>query len=135
HVLGGRTVRNVPAGRSGDRATDCFPNTGGAGHEMATATTRPGGIAIVAAWNSAVKNIVRQNKRLRVAKPAAGNITPARAGRGTIAHAAMNVPAIVALPETQTGSSSHGIDPRSETIATFAHLPLHRTPRATCERD
>src|SRR5438477_2774313 len=48
----------------------------------------------------------------------------------------MNVSAVVALPKTQTRSGPHRINSPVKTVAAFAHLPLHRTSRATgkCDR-
>src|SRR5207248_10921966 len=62
HVLSGRIVGHISGDSSSDRSGNCFTNAMAADHEMTTTAARPGGIAIIAAWNSAMKNIVRQNK-------------------------------------------------------------------------
>ena len=62
HVLSGRIVGHIPGDSSGDRSANCFPNARAADHKMTTTAAGPGGIAIVAAGNSPMKDIVRQNK-------------------------------------------------------------------------
>ena len=84
------------AGSAGDR----FPNPDGADDQMAAAGRGAGRAAVVARRvRIALEDLVGQNERLRIAGPAAGAIGPGRAGGGAVAGAAIEVAAVVALPE------------------------------------
>jgi hypothetical protein len=82
-----------------------------------------------------MKEVVRQNERLRVAAPPAGSRAPACSRSCAIRNATGERAAVVPLPETQIRARANRIDPGGEAVATFAHLPLHRARGRASEGD
>src|SRR5439155_2933065 len=88
HVPGRRACVAVDGLPDADRADD-QPVTAG-GRRLAVVGRRV---------RVALEKLIGQDERLGIAGPAARAIAPARAGGGTVAGAAVEVTAVVALPE------------------------------------
>ncbi len=116
-------------------AGDRFPDSGGGGDKMAAAARYARCRTIVAARNAAVKEINRQNKRLRVARPSAAVAGPAGARGSAIADAAAEAAAVVALPEAKARPSAYRVNLARESVTAQALLPLHASSRRACKRN
>ena len=86
---------------------------------------------IIAARNTAMENIPRQNERLRIAGPPWADARPTRSASGAIADAPAQATAIVAFEEAKTRPRSHRIDAGKKSVTAEPFLPLHRTRRRT----
>jgi hypothetical protein len=116
HVLGAGIIRYVPirpckaAGSSQDR----LPYPCGACDEMTAAAGHAGCRAVIAARNTAMEKIVRQNEGSSVSTPAtaaAGNVAaPRRILRGAVTDTSVQRTVVVTLPEAQTRSRAYGIN-------------------------
>jgi hypothetical protein len=129
HVLGGRIVCYVPVGAAERTvsAQDCFPYSGSPCDEMTATAGHTRWRTIIAAWNTTVEKIVRQDERSCIAAPAAGAAgdvaAPGCILTGAVTDAAMKHTAVVTLPEAETRACPYGINARVESIPAHAQLP------------
>ena len=107
HVLGRWIVRDVPVRtrKGATSAQDRLPYPCGACDEMTAAARNAGCRAVIAAWDTAVEKIVRQNEGSCVAAPAAAAAGDVTAPRSilicAVTDTTMQRTAVITLPEAE----------------------------------